>query len=81
MKPSRVSGTQRPQDRLSCRPADGGYGWGVAEYATPEELFGYDFITFAYQRDPQESREHILRHLHTLLPNAAEKQLETIIKG
>ena len=57
------------------------YGWGVAEYATPEELFGYDFITSAYQRDPQESREHILRHLHTLLPNAAEKQLETIIKG
>ena len=53
----------------------------VAEYATPEELFGYDFITSAYQRDPQESREHILRHLHTLLPNAAEKQLETIIKG
>lgn len=38
-------------------------------------------ITSAYQRDPQESREHILRHLHTLLPNAAEKQLETIIKG
>ena len=57
------------------------YGWGVAEYATPEELFGYDFITSAYQRDTQESREHILRHLHTLLPNAAEKQLETIIKG
>ena len=64
------------QDRYG-RP----YGWGVAEYATPEELFGYDFITSAYQRDPQESREHILRHLHTLLPNAAEKQLETIIKG
>ena len=54
---------------------------GNTEYATPEELFGYDFITSAYQRDPQESREHILRHLHTLLPNAAEKQLETIIKG
>ena len=81
MKSSRASGTQRPQDRLSCRPADGGYGWGVAEYATPEELFGYDFITSAYQRDPQESKERILKHLQSRLPNATEMQLEKIIKG
>ena len=57
------------------------YGWGIAEYATPEELFGYDFISSAYQRDPQESRERILRHLHTLLPSAEGKQLERILKG
>ena len=57
------------------------YGWGVAEYATPEELFGYGFITSAYQRDPQESRELILRHLQALLPGADRKQLEKIIKG
>ena len=31
------------QDRYG-RP----YGWGVAEYATPEELFGYDLITVSY---------------------------------
>ena len=23
------------------------YGWGVAKYTTPEELFGYDFVTSA----------------------------------
>ena len=57
------------------------YGWGVAEYATPEELFGYDFITSAYQRDPQESKERILKHLQSRLPNATEIQLEKIIKG
>ena len=57
------------------------YGWGVAEYATPEELFGYDFITSAYQRDPQESKERILKHLQSRLPNATEMQLEKIIKG
>ena len=64
------------QDRYG-RP----YGWGVAEYATPEELFGYDLITSAYQRDPQESKERILKHLHSRLPNATEMQLEKIIKG
>ena len=46
------------QDRYG-RP----YGWGVAEYATPEELFGYDFITSSYQRDPQESKERMMQHL------------------
>ena len=64
------------QDRYG-RP----YGWGVAEYATPEELFGYDLITSAYQRDPQESKERILKHLQSRLPNATEMQLEKIIKG
>ena len=53
----------------------------MAEYATPEELFGYDFITSAYQRDPQESKERILKHLQSRLPNATEMQLEKIIKG
>lgn len=64
------------QDRYG-RP----YGWGVAEYATPEKLFGYDLITSAYQRDPQESKERILKHLQSRLPNATEMQLEKIIKG
>ena len=50
-------------------------------YATPEELFGYDLITSAYQRDPQESKERILKHLQSRLPNATEMQLEKIIKG
>ena len=57
------------------------YGWGIAEYATPETLFGYDFITSAYQRDPQESRERILRHLQSLLPISDGKQIEKIVKG
>ena len=35
------------QDRYG-RP----YGWGVAEYATPEELFGYDLITSGISARP-----------------------------
>lgn len=49
------------QDRYG-RP----YGWGVAEYATPEELFGYDLITSAYQRDPQKSKERMMQHLSSI---------------
>ena len=48
------------------------YGWGVAEYATPEELFGYDLITSAYQREPQESKEMCIRDSHT----SADRQHE-----
>lgn len=51
------------------------YGWGVAQYTTPEELFGYDLVTSAYTRDPQESKEKIIEHLKKLLPHAEEKQI------
>ena len=57
------------------------YGWGVAEYATPEELFGYDFITSAYQRDPQESRERMTQHFASILPGVSAQQLTKILKG
>lgn len=51
------------------------YGWGVAEYATPEELFGYGFITSAYQRDPQESKERMMQHLSSILPHTSSQQI------
>ena len=57
------------------------YGWGVAEYATPEELFGYDFITSAYQRDPQESKERMMQQLSSILPGVSAQQLMKILKG
>ena len=57
------------------------YGWGVAEYAAPEELFGYDFITSVYQRDPQKSRERMMQHLLSILPDASEQQITKILKG
>ena len=56
------------------------YGWGIAEYATPEALFGYDLAMSAYQRDPQESHARILQHLQSLLPSTDKKLLERIIK-
>ncbi len=51
------------------------YGWGVAQYATPETLFGADFAREAYRREPRESYERLLAHLRALLPDADEKAL------
>ena len=56
------------------------YGWGVARYASPEALFGYDFPRSAYFRDPKESKERIVSHLKKVLPNADEKQILKLIK-
>jgi hypothetical protein len=56
------------------------YGWGVAEYTTPEALFGYETVTGAYASPPEESRARILDHLAFLLPRASDDELEKFIK-
>ena len=56
------------------------YGWGVAKYSTPEELFGYGAVTSAYQREPRESKRRLIDHLSGLLPDAAEGQILKLIK-
>ena len=55
------------------------YGWGVAQYATPEQVLGYDFARSAYCRDPEESKARLLEHLRKLLPDAEEKALLRLI--
>lgn len=55
------------------------YGWGVASYATPEKLFGEDFVTSAYSREPEKSREIVRTHLRKILPNTDEKLLLKLI--
>ena len=56
------------------------YGWGVAQYTTPEAQFGYDFVTSAYRKDPAESRADILAHLKSILPDSDETQLLKLMK-
>lgn len=53
------------------------YGWGWALLNTPEDLFGKS----ACECDcsPEESYERIKEHLHQLLPDASEKQLEKLM--
>ena len=56
------------------------HGWGVAQYSTPEKHFGAAFTEAVYRRSPQESRERLLEHLHTLLPRASEAALKKFLK-
>ena len=56
------------------------YGWGVAKYSTPEELFGYETVTSAYKREPQESKERMIAHLSQILSDASENQILKLIK-
>ena len=56
------------------------YGWGVAQYTTPEAQFGYDFVTSAYRKKPADSKAHILAHLRIVLPDAEEAQLLHLLK-
>ncbi len=56
------------------------YGWGVSQYTTPEALFGEEFVTSAYEKEPEESRTHIVEHLKSVLPSATEAQILKLIK-
>ena len=56
------------------------YGWGVAEYATPERFFGEEFTDAVYARSPEGSYARITAHLQSILPRASEAQLLRLLK-
>ncbi len=56
------------------------YGWGVAQYSTPEVLFGCDYVRGAYTKESAESREKIFAHLRAILPDVANWQIEKLIR-
>ena len=56
------------------------YGWGVAEYSTPEVWFGPEFQSVVYQRTPEESYERVRKHLAKLLPDASDVQIRKLLK-
>ena len=56
------------------------YGWGVAEYSTPEKFIGEQFTENVYKREPQESYEVIFEHLQKLLPKATDEQIKKLLK-
>lgn len=55
------------------------YGWGVAEYSTPEKFMGEDFVSRVYQRPPEESYARVLAHLREMLPGVEEAALRKIL--
>lgn len=56
------------------------YGWGVAEYSTPEVFLGESFTQNVYKRSPHESYLRLKEHLASLLPQATEKQIERLLR-
>lgn len=55
------------------------YGWGVAEYSTPESFMGDSFTNNVYQRSPEESYERILKQFVKLFPNTDLTKLKKFI--
>ena len=56
------------------------YGWGIAEYSTPERFFGKKFTGAVYQRTPEESYVRVVRQLAKILPDADREQIERILR-
>ncbi|SHJ08288.1 AlkZ-related protein [Pseudobutyrivibrio xylanivorans] len=56
------------------------YGWPIAIYATPENLFGYDYVRSRYKENPSDSKEAIANQIRDIYPIATEKQIQKIIK-
>ena len=55
------------------------YGWGVAEYSTPEKFMGRDFTGQVYTLTPEESYAKVLAHLKGLLPDVDEQAIRKIL--
>ena len=56
------------------------FGWGVAQYSTPEKYFGPAFRKTVYDRKPEESFDRMFRHLQALLPQADGSAIRKILK-
>lgn len=56
------------------------YGWGVAEYSTPEVFMGSGFKDRVYGRTPEESYERILGHFCGLFPNTDIEHIKKFIR-
>ena len=55
------------------------YGWAIAMYCPPEQIWGYDFIASGYKEKPHVSREKIFEHLKKIHPDASDKAIRKII--
>ena len=56
------------------------YGWGIAEYSTPECFMGSAFTDRIYSKKPEESFMMVFSHLRELLPEANESAIRKLLK-
>ena len=56
------------------------YGWAIAVYCMPEQIWGYDSVTAAYKEKPDESKQWIKNRVKEVFPWATDRQIHKIIK-
>ena len=56
------------------------YGWGVAEYSTPEKFLGKKFSNAVYKRTPEESYARVVKHFMKILPDAGQGLIERMLR-
>lgn len=54
------------------------YGWAIAVYTMPENIWGYEYMTSAYNESPEASRDRIVGRIKELYPRVTDKQLKRI---
>ncbi len=56
------------------------YGWGLARYSTPEDVYGADYALSAMEdRSPEDSYRRIFAHLRRQFPEADDRQIHRLI--
>lgn len=48
------------------------YGWAVARYAMPEQIWGYEYVSSRYGESPAESAAQLVAHMRRVWPDADE---------
>ena len=66
--------------RYSTDKLGNNYGWGIAEYSTPEKFFGKKFTNVVYKRTPEESYNRVVRQLMKILPEADPALIKRILR-
>ena len=56
------------------------YGWGIAEYSTPEKFLGKKFTNAVYKRTPEESYARVVKQLKKILPDTDEEKIRKLLK-
>jgi len=55
------------------------YGWGVAEYATPEQFFGGGFAQDVYSCELEESYDRLLALISRLFPPVSMEEIKRFV--
>lgn len=61
-------------------PQGNRYGWGVAEYSTPEQFYGSVFREQVYQREPLESLEKLKQHMAKIFSHIEDSEIEKFLR-